>query len=661
MPTVIGIGENMKTTLNTKVGKILSSLVLIALLLGSTGSSSSVARAEEAGKLQLGEYGTLSTLSLSNGTLIQRHGINGPSTPPPGFEDERTTVALSDGVSINGMADLPGSIWFFGCSATAAADIAAYYDNYGYTNIYAGPENSGNMPMGYYAWPVITDVCPTAAYSSSPSTTVSATGGGDVNGVYYANPLIASMKGVNGRTNFGSIDDYWIEYNSSEPDPYTGSSTGCATPLAQPTDGDISSQAGWTQHTWGDAIGDYMFTSQSAYGNWDGETAFYRYASSAILTCDVMESQHLPDGTLGRKNFYEARGYSVAECYNQRTDNAVTGGFSLAQFRAEIDAGRPVMLGLAGHSVVGVDYDPLSNMIYIHDGWDNDTHTMEWGGSYSGMALQDVSIVNLAATISGNTEVPGVVLSYVDGTPKSVTSDSSGNYSFNVMTGWSGTVTPSKPGYTFDPPSTTYSNIEGNQTDQDYDAIQNAVTTVPFTSTAANDGWTLESSEYSSRANARNAIGNLFVGDNAKNRQYRSLLYFDTSSLPEDKLILSVTLKIMRAGITGTDPFTTHGPLFAEMKNSFFGKSPLENTDFQAVAYPKRSVGNFTPVDGEPGWYKLVLQPANFKYVNLNSVTQFRIRFTRDDDNDKIADFVSFYSGDDATNPPELIIEYTTP
>jgi hypothetical protein len=635
--------------------------MLIALLLGSTGSSPSIVSAQGAGELQLGKYGTLSTLSLSNGMLIQRHGINGPSTPPPGFEDERQIVALSDGVSVNGMADLPGSIWFFGCSATAAADIAAYYDNYGYTNIYAGPENGGNMPMGYYEWPVITDVCPTAVFSSDPSI-VSAMGGGDVNGVYYANPLIASMKGVNGRTTFGSIDDYWIEYNSADPDPYTGSSTGCATPLAQPMDGDISSQAGWVQHTWGDAIGDYMFTSQSAYGNWDGETAFYNYVNSATpLTCDVMQSQHLPDGTLGRKNFYEARGYSVTECYNQRTNNVVTGGFSLAQFRAEIDAGRPVMLGLAGHSVVGVDYDPSSNTIYIHDGWDNYTHTMEWGGSYAGMALQDVSIVNLAATISGNTEAPGVELTYVDRTLQSITSDSSGNYSFSVMTGWSGTVTPSKPGYTFAPPSITYTNIDGSQTNQDYDAIQNPVTTETFTSAATNDGWTLESSEYSSRANARSASGNLLVGDNAKNRQYRSLLYFDTSGLPEDKLILSVTLKIMQAGITGTDPFTTHGPLFAEMKNNFFGKSPLENTDFQAVAYPKRSVGTFAPVSGEPGWYQLVLNPANFKYVNLKGVTQFRIRFTKDDDNDKIADFISFYSGDDPTNPPELIIKYTTP
>jgi hypothetical protein len=188
------------------------------------------------------------------------------------------------------------------------------------------------------------------------------------------------------------------------------------------------------------------------------------------------------------------------------------------------------------------------------------------------------------------------------------------------------------------------------------------VETTSFSSTAANDGWGLESSEFSSRANKRSSSGHLLVGDDAKNKQYRSLLYFDTANLPDDATVIGAIVKIKLADVAaGTDPFITHGALFAEMKNGFFGKSPLENTDFQAAAYPKRSVGTFAPVSGGPGWYQLVLQPANFKYVNLNGVTQFRIRFTKDDDNDKVADIISFFSGDDPTNPPQLIIEYTTP
>ena len=101
------------------------------------------------------------------------------------------------------------------------------------------------------------------------------------------------------------------------------------------------------------------------------------------------------DGTLGRELFYQAKGYTVTTCYNQATDNIYAGGFSFAQFEAEIDAGRPVMLNLNGHTIVGVGYDSSSNTVYLHDTWDYDTNTMTWGGSYAGMALQSVSIVNL--------------------------------------------------------------------------------------------------------------------------------------------------------------------------------------------------------------------------------------------------------------------------
>ena len=95
------------------------------------------------------------------------------------------------------------------------------------------------------------------------------------------------------------------------------------------------------------------------------------------------------DGTYGRKLFYEARGYSVTDCYNQQTDNITAGGFSFANYKAQIDAGYPVLLNLAGHSIVGVGYaDP--NTVYLNDTWDHATHTMTWGGSYSvpPMALQ---------------------------------------------------------------------------------------------------------------------------------------------------------------------------------------------------------------------------------------------------------------------------------
>ena len=70
-------------------------------------------------------------------------------------------------------------------------------------------------------------------------------------------------------------------------------------------------------------------------------------------------------------------------------------------------------------------------------------------------------------TISGNTQIGGVTLSYSGGT---TTSDDIGNYSFAVPFGWSGTVTPDKAGYRFTPESRTYENVQSDQLNQDFTA-----------------------------------------------------------------------------------------------------------------------------------------------------------------------------------------------
>jgi|GEM_PF-5528932 len=61
----------------------------------------------------------------------------------------------------------------------------------------------------------------------------------------------------------------------------------------------------------------------------------------------------------------------------------------------------------------------------------------------------------------------GVVLTFSN-SGGSATTDSSGYYSKTVNSGWSGTVTASKSGYSFTPPSLTYSNVLSDQNNQDY-------------------------------------------------------------------------------------------------------------------------------------------------------------------------------------------------
>ncbi len=302
-------------------------------------------------------YYSVEHLTTPDGLQLTGSIINGPSHPLPEFQAEReasmTTIAPE-----GSLANFPSYDWVFGCSAVSGAMIAAWYDRGSYPNLYSGPTNGGVMPLTDTGWSTWSDGFET----------------------YPNNPLVASHNGLDGRSTKGSIDDYWVSYGSGAQDPYV---TG-----------------GWTQHTWGDAIGDYMKTSQLSYGNSDGSTTFWTYDTLPDkLTCAAMASGGISskDGTYGRKLFYEARGYTVTDCYNQRTDNN-GGGFTLANYKAEIDAGHPVMLNLAGHTIVGYGYSDTT--VYIRDTWDNDpseTYTMPWGGSYGNppMALLSVSVVHL--------------------------------------------------------------------------------------------------------------------------------------------------------------------------------------------------------------------------------------------------------------------------
>ncbi len=314
----------------------------------------------QAQDVDTGEYFSVTTTE-HDGVLLDKITIGGPPHPPAGFVIRPATELPVPGkyAAANSLT-VPAYDWVFGCSSVSGSMIAGYYDRNGYTNMYSGPTDSGVMPLNNSIWGSWTDVV----------------------GAPYPNiPLAASHNGVDGRMTKGSIDDYWVSYGSFASDPYIS--------------------GGWSQHAWSDTIGDYMKTSQSAYGNTDGSTSFYNYTGSATrLTCADMVTYGIEtlDGTYGRKLFYQARGYTVTDCYSQNTDNTVAGGFSYAQFKAEIDAGHPVMLNLEGHTIVGVGYSDPST-VYIHDTWDYLNHSMTWGpgANYGGLGLMSVSIVNLQA------------------------------------------------------------------------------------------------------------------------------------------------------------------------------------------------------------------------------------------------------------------------
>jgi len=334
--------------------KTLALLLLVLLLVPNAGLSPVAADGPQ------DSYFHVRTTTLEDGTVLAEALINGPPNPPPGFVRTTATTlpAPSATEGVNVLTQVPAFDWSFGCSATSAAMIAGYYDRTGYANMYTGPTDLGVMPLNNSSWPDWVD------------------SGGDTR---HQCPLSATHMGLDGRTIEGHVDDYWVEYGDPGPDPLGN-------------DG--------REHTYGDCTGDYMKTSQSAYGNSDGWTMFWYYTDGSPFYCDDMPSQDIDnDGGHGLMEFYESRGYTVTECYNQYIlgyhGNKL--GFTWAQYKAEIDAGRPVLFNVEGHTMVGVGYDDAANLMYIHDTWDYDVHTMTWGGSYSGMKHFAVTILHLEA------------------------------------------------------------------------------------------------------------------------------------------------------------------------------------------------------------------------------------------------------------------------
>ncbi len=87
---------------------------------------------------------------------------------------------------------------------------------------------------------------------------------------------------------------------------------------------------------------------------------------------------------------------------------------------------------------------------------------------YGSGTVYEISSVRVS--ISGSAGIDGATLSYTDGIAKTVTSAADGSYSFTVSRNWSGTVTPSKTCYTFNPVSISYTNLATDQTSQNYTA-----------------------------------------------------------------------------------------------------------------------------------------------------------------------------------------------
>jgi predicted outer membrane repeat protein len=190
-------------------------------------------------------------------------------------------------------------------------------------------------------------------------------------------------------------------------------------------------------------------------------------------------------------------------------------------------------------------------------------------------------------------------------------------------------------------------------------------TTLTLNSIGSQDGWVLESGETSNKGGTRNSNAKtLSLGDDAARKQFRAILSFKTGTqLPSTAVITGVTLNIKKQGIFGSgNPLTIFKGFIVDVKNGAFGTAALQAGDFQAAA--SHTYGPFKPAPVSD-WYSIDLSGAS-AYINKLStgsgLTQIRLRFKLDDNNNAVANILSLYSGSAAAAfRPQLIISYYVP
>ena len=192
-----------------------------------------------------------------------------------------------------------------------------------------------------------------------------------------------------------------------------------------------------------------------------------------------------------------------------------------------------------------------------------------------------------------------------------------------------------------------------------------AYATATLTSNPGQDGWVLESAENSSVGGTMNSAAATFnVGDSAAKQQYLGILSFSTgAALPDNAVVTGATLKVKQHAIVGGgDPVTIFQGFMVDIKNGVFGAAGLQTSDFQAAA--DKTCGPFATALSS-GWYSIDLATAK-AYVNKlatnSGLTQIRLRFKLDDNNDAVANYLSLSSSDaPAGSQPQLVISYYVP
>ena len=188
-----------------------------------------------------------------------------------------------------------------------------------------------------------------------------------------------------------------------------------------------------------------------------------------------------------------------------------------------------------------------------------------------------------------------------------------------------------------------------------------AVSTAYFYSSGLYDGWVLESGEFTGVGGSMNfSSTEIALGDDKLNRQYRGILSFNTKTLGSHTgTIVGAALYVTGNGVVGLNPFTWgKNSLRADIiPGAYGGNATLQVSDFQAPGgLANAGIRTGCAVTGKCG---ISLSAASLPYLNSKGLTQFRLRFMLDDNNNHAADYYRIFSGNSVLqNRPVLAVQF---
>ena len=187
-----------------------------------------------------------------------------------------------------------------------------------------------------------------------------------------------------------------------------------------------------------------------------------------------------------------------------------------------------------------------------------------------------------------------------------------------------------------------------------------------FTSIASHDGrvYDIDGDGIGDGANSDTGGESLRLGDWSANEAYRSIVSFDTISIPADAVIISAKVQLTCGNVRGVSPFNGWGGACSvDIADPWFHTDPnLDGLDYNAAA-DAYSIASFTqdPTIGQT-ITSTDFNVQGLRNINTDGTTQLRIYFDTPTNDNEIEDYLGFYSAATALKErhPTLAVRYTT-